>query len=82
MGRKGLLDEQGGSVLSVRINKYLFYYQFMKISDFKKKKKNTYTYQTHNYVFSHFKICCMKYGIKHFTFLIISIINTCFHNAF
>ena len=39
MGRKGLLDEQGGSVLSVRINKYLFYYQFMKISDFKKKKK-------------------------------------------
>ena len=81
MGRKGLLDEQGGSVLSMRINKYLFYYSFMKISDLK-KKKNTYTYQTYNYVFSHFKICCMKYGTKHLIFLIISIINTCFHNAF
>ena len=34
MSREGLLDEQGGSVLSVRINKYLFYYSFKKIPSF------------------------------------------------
>ena len=50
MGRKGHLDEQGGSVLSVRINKYLFYYPFMKISDLKKKKK-THTRTKHIIMF-------------------------------
>ena len=51
MGRKGHLDEQGGSVLSVRINKYLFYYSFMKISDLKKKKKKTHTHTKHIIMF-------------------------------
>ena len=34
-----------------------------------KKKKKTYTYQTHNYIFSHFKICCFKHGAKNIFFL-------------
>ena len=29
-----------------------------------KKKKNTCTFQTYNYVYSHFKICYLKHGTK------------------
>ena len=46
-----------------------------------KKKKNTYPYQTHNYIFSHFKIYCLKYSTKHI-FYILSSLNTYFYNIY
>ena len=40
----------------------------------------THTHQTYNYIFSHFKICYLKYDTKHI-FCIITILNKCFYNT-
>ena len=51
---------------SLSLNKIVFFYS---------------TYQTHNYIFSHFKICYLKYGIKQI-FCIMSTLNKCLYNTF
>ena len=61
----------------ININKIIVHVKKLPL----KKKKKYIQYQTHNYIFSHFKICYLKYGTKHI-FCIMNTLNTYFHNTF
>ena len=71
------IGNKGVSLLSHKINKLLLCLWELK----KNTRTHTQTYQTHSYLFLHFKICYLIQNTKHI-FCIMNTLNACFNNIF